>query len=348
MIEFGVPREFPDVARLALAALPECSVIEAPAFVARTRAGRRHALQLVPAKDITVTGSADARRLREADTDAVAIIFAARLGRETRAELANDNNNYLDGHGHARIVLPDAVLLIEEPAMRKQAPARGVETVGHVGIRAVQVLIDADIDEWGTSELAAAADVSVGQVHNLFRVLEATGLLEADGDGPRRRRHLRDRSALLTWLEQHRTTVDPREAQLTGYVAARDPLRVAQKLAARGDERHRLAVTGTAAAALLGHPVTTRVGQSLVRVHAPASTPLELIADQLGIEPTKNAPNVTLIRDAGGVGTVRSANINGVPLAPPSRIYLDMFREGRGDDAAALFRQYVLEGTRNG
>lgn len=271
------------------------------------------------------------------------LVFGPRLALELRRRLGEQGINYLDSQGHAQVTTPHIALVHEEPALRPRATT--TDKLGPVAMRIIQVLIDRRPERgaWTTTALAELAHASVGQAHNVFAVLEQEGLVRAEGSRNRRERTVDDRAALLDWAAERPSIRRPTEPTVNAYVGARDLEGLALKVSGAARSSHRIAFSGAAAAALMGHPVVSSVPQAIVRVRLEAPEDLVGAAEQLNMTVTSTAPNVLLVRDTGHVGTeLRSLLPNDVPIAPASRVYLDLFREGRGDDGAALFRSTVV------
>lgn len=217
--------------------------------------------------------------------------------------------------------------------------------LGPAGIRAVQVLLAVDGD-WTVSRLAHDAAISVGQAHNVFKAMEAERLLTSTGRGPQQRRRVTDRPGAMDWL----ATVDrarrrPRRAAT--YLYARTPEEVLRRFAERADAIGlRYAVTGAAASRLLGVPVLSQVIVSHIRVGpVEADAALHLLGlEHLDAEDAGRGMNLELWTDTGELGTFRAQDVDGVRVAPPVRVWLDLARQGgRGADAAQLLREQLLE-----
>ena len=189
------------------------------------------------------------------------------------------------------------------------------------------------------SDLAKRAAVSLGQAHKLLTQLEGLGLVRSSGKGPGKRRVVKERAALLDWLEQQ-PSATRWEPSIDVALYARHPeelwSRVSTMLTRAGIAH---ALTGSAAASLYGVGPTS-VPMSLVRISP--KIPLEVAAQQLGAERTERGSNLTLLRDTGEVGCWHTETKNGIQTAPGVRIYLDSRSERRGEDIARQFREVVL------
>ena len=190
------------------------------------------------------------------------------------------------------------------------------------------------------TELAKAAAVSAGQAHNVLSRLQREGLMGSIGMGQGVRRKVQNPTDLLDWLARVPAARKIHERR-AAYLYAPDPDALTTRLSFHGVQSgQRYALTGTAAARVMGVTVVTALPVAMVRV--PRKPGLVEVAKLLGTEPVDTGPNLNLIADVGEVGT-RKINFNGpVAMAPPVRIWLDMLGEQRGEDAAALFREAAI------
>jgi hypothetical protein len=222
-----------------------------------------------------------------------------------------------------------------------------VPRLGPAGIRAVQVLLEnAGEDRWTVSRLAREAGISIGQAHNVFKILDQDRLVTTTGAGPLQRRMITDRAAALDWI----AAVDlarRRPVAARAYLYARndrDLLKRFDALAAEAGLPY--AVTGAAAARLLGVKVMSRTPVTQVRVSVLGA---EDAAARLGLEllddgDDARGANLELWSDVGDLGTHRSTRVDQIPVAPAVRVWLDLARTGgRGADAAALFRELTFD-----
>ncbi len=269
------------------------------------------------------------------------LVYRSRMSARARDDLRGAGINFVDGAGNAMIIADGLYVALGIPA-KPATTMTSRKELGHVGIRAAQILVDHTRDTWSTTALAEAAGVSIGQAHNVLHILEQEGLVRATGARNKRDRTVIDPGALLDHLATHRLTMQAPTPSALGYLPARDPDGIARQLDAAASDVP-WAISGIAAASLYGHPVASSVPITAVRIDIPSGEDLIAAMTSLGFEPSDRGANVRVIRDTGRVGTHdRRAKPTGA-LAPPSRVYLDMFSEGRGEDAAELFRPAVLE-----
>ena len=226
-------------------------------------------------------------------------------------------------------------------------PATDGPQLGPAGIRAVQVLL-ADADgEWTISRLATEAGISVGQAHNVLRAMEDNRLVHSTGKGPRQRRVIDDRGTALDWLADL-DGARRRPQAAASYLYARTDNEILRRFAERAtDSGVTYAVTGAAGSHLLGVPVLNRIIVTQIRVDLDAADALARLGLQhLEADDAGRGMNLDLWTDTGQLGTFQAVDINGVRVAPPVRVWLDLRRQGgRNQDAAQLFREQALERT---
>lgn len=297
-----------------------------------------------PLDDGTDPAALVARLQREWHADqpgVLPMIVAASLPRPLRSALAEVGLSYVDGQGDVHLVAPGLLVHVDrQPLQRAAPPQQGPIGLGSVGIRTVQALLTLPDRPWTIAELAESAAVSVGQAHRVAALLDAADLLETQGAGPRKRRRVRDRAALLDWLARQ-PTARRVYAQRTCSLYARGP----RELASRATDRLETAgiahaFSGALAATLHGAGPTA-VPRAILRIDP--EVPLDAALGVLGAEVTERGANLVLRTDTGRVGVHGREHHQGAWLAPKVRIYLDLLGERRGEDMAAQFRELVLK-----
>ena len=257
-----------------------------------------------------------------------------------RRELAERGISYADTRGHLHLRAPGLLLYVDVPVETSKAPPSGrTSGIGLVGIRAVQVLATTPDHTWSVAELATEAAVSPGEAHKVLSLLERDGRVEANGQGPAKRRRVRDLGSLLDWLAGQ-----PRARRvyrhLTCSLYARTPADLARRVSHSLDasKTPHAFTAGLAATLLKSGP--TSLPRSILRVDPDRS--LEEIAETIGAQVTDRGANLTLWSDDGLVGSHGRIRFEDTWLAPPVRVYLDLMADRRGLDVAAQFREVVL------
>jgi hypothetical protein len=329
----------PDRTRAILAAISRLAV-KRGRRLAITAAGTTHPLAIMqgihPYAHVTAPLLAELTR----PGGRVPLVVAERLARHVRDALEEAGCSYADGTGAVHIDLPGFLLHIEGRTRSEGSltPPRGL---GAVGVRVIQTVLAEPARNWTITDLANVSGSSTGEAHKVLQRLEDEGLVEANGSGRARRRRVLQPADLLDWLA--RVPVARKiHGRLTTYLYAPEPDALITRLAFNATRQDQLqwALTGAAAARVMGVTAVTALPSAMVRV--PSKPGLKEAAATLGLDPVASGGNVLLVADVGDVG-IRGAMRNGpVPVAPPVRIWLDMLGEPRGEDAAALFREAAL------
>jgi hypothetical protein len=296
-----------------------------------------------PIEQITPEATADqlVHLVRADGNDVVPLVLASSLPRPLRAALEERGVSYADARGDVHLVAPGLFVHVDGHPTRLSVPRDNAPSgIGIVGIRAVQALAENPNRSWSVAELAGAAQVSNGEAYKVLRALQMIELVETEGTGPNKRRRVPNIGALLDWL-----AAQPRgrrvAAELACSLYARTPLDLAVR-ASRSLDSDGIphAFTATLAATILGAGPTA-VPRATLRIDP--GVPLERAAQILGAEETTRGANLLLWTDTGRVGTLRHQQHQDVWVAPPTRIYLDLLGERRGDDVAAHFREIILK-----
>lgn len=204
-----------------------------------------------------------------------------------------------------------------------------------VSSRIVRAMLEEPTRAWRVSELAAAAQVSLGQTSNVCRALLAQGYSVRERSGVR----VTQPGALLdAWRDEE--PVDRHRA--TAYYAFDDtPQRLMARLAAlAADRRWRYAVTSLAAASLVAPFVR---GVSTVHWYVWDAVQAAEWVKALDLRPVESGPNAILLvpNDAGVF--YRSRAVEGVTVVGDVQLYLDLWREpARGREQAEFLRKEQL------
>lgn len=333
-----LPENTPERIREILASRPEIDVRKGP------EAGLRvddRTYPLVIAPGVHPWAQATTKLLAElVGPDKVLLVVSERLLPNVRRELESAGFSYADGTGGVHLRAPGLIVHLEPHRVRGESTAVAPPGLGAVAVRAIQEILEDPEREWAVTELAKAAAVSAGQAHNVLSRLQREGLMGTIGKGQGVRRKVQNPTELLDWLARVPAARKIHERR-AAYLYAPDPDALITRLSFHGVQSgQRYALTGTAAARVMGVTVVTALPVAMVRV--PRKPGLVEAAKLLGAEPVDTGPNLNLIADVGEVGT-RKINFNGpVATAPPVRIWLDMLGEQRGEDAAALFREAAI------
>ena len=264
--------------------------------------------------------------------DGLPLVLGPYLRRDIRSALEQEGISYFDFYGNVHLVAPGVLVHVQTPTEQPTARA-----LGPAGRRAAQCMLEGLGRSWAVTELASEARISAGQAHAVIKLAEAGDLLVTEGRGPQKRRRINEPSRFLDWLASHEPKRPPIQ-KLEATMYARSPGDLLLRLHA-GSIGATHAVTGSAAAAWVGVGPTS-VTTTVVRVDP--GTPLPDFAARVGAEPTSRGANILFWADEGLVATPFARQERGVSVAPNVRVYLDLLKEQRGQDIAAVFRDQIL------
>jgi hypothetical protein len=277
----------------------------------------------------------------EYETAPVAATFVATHFTRGALDILRERGvNYLDDE---QFVLQNAdpfvAIRLDRAARQEKKPVARVGLGGKTGV-AVQTMLLDDREWWRVTDLAGEAGVAVGTAQAALTRLEGLGLAEAEGTGPRKRRRLIGRAAILDrWVEQ---AVRERGRLLTTYVPAQGPVDLARQVTERlGKAGIEHAVTG-ACAALLMAPHVTDVRRCEVWVDAAVGEVAVLRALRTSL--VEKGGNVTVLQAKNDAPLYARAPVEGVQVVNPLRLYSDLLEDPRrGEEQAEFLRETVLK-----
>lgn len=291
------------------------------------------------------------RRLIAADPDLEAVVVE-RIPRGLDAAARELGISYLDRQGRGRVVGPGFVYVVASlpippsgigegdlpegshqlpPAPRSPGVSKPrVSPFAPKASRIVRALLAQPEVRWRLSALASEVGVDAGNAHRVLGALVDSGLAERDEN----LYFVSDSGSLLeAWAERARR---PRE-RLQLPVANGLPGALREILAAAGSEA---VVSGEFAAELLA----PHLASSSALVHCLSSkawNSVEELARDWSV-PLRRSGRMQIDRADEGVAQFGS-QADGLPLAAPAQIYVDLAREhGRGREAAEHLRREVL------
>lgn len=269
------------------------------------------------------------------------VLVAANLGLKLRAAMARKGQSYADRQV-LHLVHDEAIIHLEQVGANQELtdrPHRATQLLPPSGIRAVQAMLaDADM-AWTVRRLADEVDLSVGHAQRILSILERADLIVAQGTGAAGARRVRDRGALLDWLVQQ-PAARHSPMQWATHLYGRNGREVL-KHAADGLSRARCvyAVTGMAAATLAELGPTEL---PTVHIWIDPKSDLASVAAEAGMKRTSRGANVVLWSDADRSATFAPGQLEGIRVAPPVRVYLDLLQLPRGAEVAETYRRVRL------
>jgi hypothetical protein len=240
---------------------------------------------------------------------------------------ADENVNYLDLQGRGRVVAPGFVY-VAEPLPTASSPLAPSKTSPFApnASRVVRTLLSDPAKHWRLSGVAQLTELNPGNVHRALRALVEHGTVERGEDGY----VVVDAGTLLeAWADQARA---PRD-RLRLHVREGDDLRTATRRLLEDLGSNAAVVSGELAAEELAPYLPAE--RAIVHTFDP-----ERFARVEGVRDGVGQIEVDLV-DAG-YGQFSTIQ-DGLPLASPQQVYVDLARDfGRGRQAADHVRNVVL------
>jgi hypothetical protein len=204
--------------------------------------------------------------------------------------------------------------------------------------RILRVLLTVAKRNWRMQDLADEADVSLGQVANVKKLLSDREWIEADVAGFRLRSL--DQAVfpiVREWAENYRM----------GRSAARDyysfkpiPQTEVEIAEASKQLKARFAFTGFSGAVRFAPAVRYQRISAYLLGDQPA------LASQVGLKPVSSGANVTLLEPYDEGAFYGTQEVERAPVVSPVQLYLDLMQtKGRGEEAASAILEEVIKPT---
>lgn len=342
----------------ALGALPFCDVVEAvsptadapatptssDAFVRCTWAGRPVAFALLVRSNIYPR---DAREvvwrmgaLAAGDPGTVPVLVADAISATAKEQLRDRRAAYYDVGGSLFVCTDPVYVHVDRPAPRPMA-ARVRSLFRGSRAQVVHTLLLGPRTWFGATRLAEQAGVSPGTASVVLRNLEQHEWVETRGRGPTRQRRVSDAGGLLdAWVAS---------SELVRLFSVRDYYVPVLGEPALALELHRAFETRGADYALTGESAAQRYAPFLSNVSriqclvAPRDDGVEAALGELGARGVDEGANLSVVRAPFPGALASREQIDGVWLASPVVVYLDLVRAGgRGGEMARHLRRERL------
>jgi hypothetical protein len=275
-------------------------------------------------------------RLAGHEDQPLPILVAESISPGAKELLRSERVGYYDSGGSLYLPAPGAYLYIDKPPPK--ALTKSVRTL-FTGRRA-QVLhaLLAQHQNWfGVTDLAQQAMVSPATASQALTELERFDWLEVRGQGPNKERYLREPAALLdTWARQLSAIHPPtlRRYYVPGTKTDTLVTRIGQAFDAYDIQ---YAVSHEAAAQRYA-PFLSNVSQ--VRVHVLTGANVDAAIGELDARTVNEGANLSVLEAKSSGELLFREQVDGVWLASPIQIYLDLLRgEGRSKEMAEHFRE---------
>lgn len=264
--------------------------------------------------------------------DGYGIFSAPYISPQAAAICQEAGIGYLDQAGNCHLSF-GSVYIHKEGAPNPFSEKRDLRSIySPKAERVLRVLLSAPRQTWKTQELAQAAQVSLGQVANIKKLLADREWLKADTVGMA----LTNPAALLDeWVEHY----DFRRSQALDVYTLADVSEAEYQL---GDACQQLGIQY----ALTGFSAASRIAPMVryQRVSVYAGGEIEALLDKLGWKQVSSGANVSLLLPYDDGVFYNAQNIGGVQIVSPVQVYLDLQSlRGRGQEAADAVRKEILK-----
>jgi hypothetical protein len=253
---------------------------------------------------------------------------------------------YLDFSGNCRLAF-DQVYIRREGFPNQSVQKRDLRSLySPKAERILRVLLTAGKRSWRMQELADEADVSLGQVANVKRLLADhewigyAGILQELAGKQKSSFHIRSLDdAVLPMLREWAQNYRVKRSDAREYYAMKPIPQVEAELTAASREfKARIAFSGFSGAARFAPAVRYQ------RVTAYVLGNLDSLADRVGLKPVSSGSNVTLITPYDEGVFYGAREVEGAPVVSPVQLYLDLAQtKGRGEEAAAAILEEVIK-----
>lgn len=245
---------------------------------------------------------------------------------------------YLDLAGNCRLAF-DQVYIRREGFPNPSVQKRDLRSLySPRAERVLRVLLTAGKRSWRMQELADEAQVSLGQVANVKKLLSDREWIESEEAGFRLRSLDAAVMPMITeWAKNYRV-----ERSIAREYYSLQPIPVTEGELVETSRRVgvQLAFSGFSGAVRFAPAVRYQ------RVTAYVLGALPALPERLGLKPVSSGANVTLLEpyDEGILYGIKE--IDGAPVASPVQLFLDLAQtKGRGEEAAAAILEEVIKPT---
>ena len=264
------------------------------------------------------------------------VVIARKMTDRACEILGAEGIGSIDGLGNIHLNLPGLIMRITgEPRPKRAPPPTRLSGKSSLVVQAM--LLDAE-RPWRVTDLAKRAGVSVGLAHRVLQRLDEEGVVESDGAGPNKTRHLANPAALLDlWAEEHRD----RPLRRPAFLLAPTDRNLSDALCDRLETTAiDYALTGGAAVARIA-PLVTNVAVAEVWLEATADP--SAVCEDLGALEVASGPNVVFLQEPGDAPLAFRTRDNGVWTTNRFRLFLDLRRDPkRGRKQADYLRREII------
>ena len=276
----------------------------------------------------------------DAEREVVPFFVARAISPGAREMLREEKIGFYDLGGTLYIPAPNTFIYIDRPVPPKDSKAFGVIFQGQRA-RVVQEIFARRPDWVSVKQIAEDAEVSPATASDTLSEMERREWIEVEGAGPSKLRRLRAPKLVLdAWADFLADQKPPKFERY--YVSSANAEELAQKLdRACGEADAAYAVTSEAAAQAYA-PYLSTVSQLRCRIIPGPQRDRAL--ERLNARPVSEGWNLAVIETRARGDVTVGDRIDGVALARPLQVYLDLLQgSGRAKDMAAHLRTERLE-----
>ena len=270
-------------------------------------------------------------RVQEDESDVYGVFAAPYISPQTAEICVKEKIGYLDIAGNCRLTFGQ-VYIEQEGNPNPFAEKRDLRSLySPKAARVLRVLLTDPKKPWRMQALAEEAEVSLGQVSNVKSLLEDREWLKSSDAGLL----LKDPESLLS---EWSANFNSRKNVPRNYYTLKSIAEMETELASTCEgERTTYALTGFSGAARYAPSVRYQ------RVMAYVSRDVERIAKILSLKEVASGANVTLFTPYDEGVLYGTRQIDGVCIASPVQVYLDLLGvKGRGEEAAKAILDEVI------
>jgi len=262
--------------------------------------------------------------------DTYGIFIAPYISQEAAAICQEEGIGYLDLAGNCHLSF-DTVYIHQQSYPNSLAQRRDHRSLySPKAERILRVLLTDPQHSWKTETLANAAGVSLGQVANVKKLLTDREWLLSEATGIRLSA---PRALLDEWSQQYKF----RRNKVNDYYAMAEVSEIEYQLAEACQLKNiNYALTGFSGAARLAPAVRYQRGMAYL------DGGLGDLVDTLGWKSVESGANISLLAPYDEGVFYGTRDVNGVQVASPVQVYLDLQSyRGRGQEAAQAVRKEI-------
>lgn len=271
-------------------------------------------------------------RLRSQQPGIYGVFIAPYISPVSAAICVEAGIGYVDLSGNCRLAF-DAIFILRENQPNRFVIKKELASLfAPRSERILRTLLSYPNQTWKTTALASAASVSPGMVSHIKKLLMDREWVQAFEGGFRLSAPF---DLLATWAENYTF----RKNTVFDYYSLKSPFEIEMDLGKICNEAGiPYTLTGFSASARLAPAV--RYQRAMAYVQGDISS----LADQLGLKLVSSGPNITLLSPYDEGVFLGSKPVNGILVANPIQVYLDLKNyRGRGEEAAETLLNQVIK-----